>query len=465
MTTWMRATRDFVAEDGGDVVRVSAGENMGDDHPLVRKHPDAFEPEDLDRRREVLARAYNRGRTHTEEGATFRGSAGRDSAEHDSAVATEAERPRSAALRTLERHVHSGEMRTEAAETMEALVRHPQDVLGLTARYLEAVGDPDYYRAFGKLFDDPRTGHLRFSREETAAVQKVAQAEQMRGLVTGTGSAGGFALPIVIDPSIMLTSSGALNPIRQRARVISISTTEWRGVSSAGVTASYDPEASEVSDDTPTLSQPVILTEMARAFVPFSIEIGQDWSSLQTELLRLIADARDVLDATKFLTGTGTDEPAGVLTGLTTTQRVQTAAVGTFAVGDVYALKQSVPARFYPNATWAWHPNRVDTIYRMVGGNSAEPPLLPERDGPLLGKANDEWTALATATTTGTTIGLFGDFRAGYTIIDRIGLTMEIVPHLFGVNRRPTGERGAFAYWRTGAKVVVPEALRYLAVL
>lgn len=172
-----------------------------------------------------------------------------------------------------------------------------------------------------------------------------------------------------------------------------------------------------------------------------------------------------MLDATKFLTGTGVDEPAGVLTGLTVAQRVQTAAIGTFAVGDVYALKQSVPARFYPNASFAWHPNRVDTIYRFVGGNSTEPPLMPGRDGPLLGKPNDEWTSLATATATGTTIGLFGDFRAGYTIIDRLGLSLEIVAHLTGVNRRPTGERGALAYWRTGAKTVVPEALRYLAVL
>ena len=44
-------------------------------------------------------------------------------------------------------------------------------------------------------------------------------------------------------------------------------------------------------------------------------------------------------------------------------------------------------------------------------------------------------------------------------------MTFEIVPHLFGASRRPTGERGLFAYWRTGSKTVVPEALRYLETL
>ena len=52
----------------------------------------------------------------------------------------------------------------------------------------------------------------------------------------GTGSAGGFAIPFVLDPSIMLTSTGALNPVRQVARQVTISgAREWRGVASDGV--------------------------------------------------------------------------------------------------------------------------------------------------------------------------------------------------------------------------------------
>jgi hypothetical protein len=34
-----------------------------------------------------------------------------------------------------------------------------------------------------------------------------------------TGGAGGFALQFTLDPTILLSSSGALNPFRQLARV------------------------------------------------------------------------------------------------------------------------------------------------------------------------------------------------------------------------------------------------------
>ena len=57
-----------------------------------------------------------------------------------------------------------------------------------------------------------------------------------------------------------------------------------------------------------------------------------------------------------------------------------------------------------------------------------------------------------------------GDFTRGYTIVDRIGARFELVPHLLGSNRRPTGERGLFMYGRTSGGVVNLNALRSLNV-
>jgi HK97 family phage major capsid protein len=59
---------------------------------------------------------------------------------------------------------------------------------------------------------------------------------------------------------------------------------------------------------------------------------------------------------------------------------------------------------------------------------------------------------------------LYGDIAAAFTIVDRIGLSVETVGHLFGPNRRPTGQRGAFAYWRVGAVVTNTNAARALVV-
>lgn len=58
---------------------------------------------------------------------------------------------------------------------------------------------------------------------------------------------------------------------------------------------------------------------------------------------------------------------------------------------------------------------------------------------------------------------LYGDFT-NFVIVDRVGTTMELVPHLFGANQRPTGQRGALLWFRTGSDVVIPNAFRLLDV-
>lgn len=368
------------------------------------------------------------------------------------------------ALRAIERHATV--LNSAAADTLDGLVR-AKDPTGIDSRYLAAVADDAYNTAFGKIAADPTTGHLRFSPEEVEAVRRVSASMHERNMAEGVGSTGGFAVPFTLDPSVLLTSNGALNPIRQVATVITIGTREWRGVSSAGVTASYDAEAAEVSDDSPTLAQPTIVTAMGRAFVPFSIELGMDWAGIQQELTQLISDARDVLDSTMFYSGTGTDQPAGVRTGLAVAQRVQTDVAATFDVDDAYDIKGQLPARFMPNATWAAHPTKWDAIFRFTpSGSATEPQALPTRDGAFIGRPKVEWSAIPTALAAGTTQLLYGDFRAAFRIADRVGMTAELVPHLFGAAaRRPTGERGLFVYWRTGSKTIVPEALRYLETL
>ena len=58
-----------------------------------------------------------------------------------------------------------------------------------------------------------------------------------------------------------------------------------------------------------------------------------------------------------------------------------------------------------------------------------------------------------------------GDFRTGYKIVDRLGMNVEMIPHMVGTsNNLPLGVRGLYCYWRTGAGVVALNALRYLEV-
>jgi HK97 family phage major capsid protein len=371
-------------------------------------------------------------------------------------------RARDQALRTLERWSASGHLSGEATDRMNDLVLR-NDPHAQGARYVTAVGDPAYFSAFGKILADPTSGHLRFNPHEVEAVRKVTAIESERAaLAIGSGGTGGFAVPLTLDPTVNLISDGELNPVRQVARVVQTTTNIWQGVNSEGVVASYDAEAEEVSDDSPSFTQPEITCARGTAFVPFSIEIGQDWGALSQELVQLFADARDVLDSQMFLTGSGTDEPTGILTSATGT--VLTATASALAIGDIYTLRQSLPTRFAARATWAGSPKAFDQVYRFVGGGSSEPPVLPTRNGAVLGDRKIEWSTFSTATTTpGATVLAYGDFNQ-FVIADRIGMNVEIVQHMFGSALRPTGQRGLFAYWRTGSKKLTENAFRFSVI-
>jgi HK97 family phage major capsid protein len=365
---------------------------------------------------------------------------------------------------------HAGVLSARAANTLETLVRE-DDPTGEGGRYLAAVGNPAYLSAFKKLIKDPLTGHLRFTPAEVEAVRVAGAAESQRAMSIATGSAGGFAVPFILDPSVMLTSTGALNPVRDIARTVTITgAREWRGVASDGVTAGYVAEATAATDASPTLVQPAIITYQWRVFVPFSIELSQDWTAIDEELVRLASDARAVNDATQFLTGAGTSSPGGILNiggtgGLTTTQRVQTAVSATYAVGDPWLLKAQVPPRFIPTSTYAGAPGLWDRTYRFVAqGSTTEPRQFS--GGDFVGRPKVEWSTMVNTTTTGSKLLIAGDF-SGYTIVDRLGTTAEIIPHLFGAaqGNLPTGQRGIYIYGRTGAGVTMPNAFRYLEVL
>lgn len=80
----------------------------------------------------------------------------------------------------------------------------------------------------------------------------------------------------------------------------------------------------------------------------------------------------------------------------------------------------------------------------------------------LLGRGVYEMSNADGTIAAGKRLSVYGDFRSGFTIVDRWPSSLELIPHLFGENRRPTGQRGAFLYARTGSDVVVPNAFRML---
>lgn len=382
---------------------------------------------------------------------------------------------RDRALRAVEvahfAHPSADEARCRAH--VSGLVRSESDEIELTplARRILTTGHPDYRRAFGKIMSASLSGMGGFA-SLSPAEQRAVDAVRAN-MAVGSGATGGFAVPYVLDPTVIPTSNLSVNPFRAICRTEQITVNEWRGVTSAGVSAAYALEAAEATDNSPTLAQPPIVMNRAQCFIPVSIELTQDWGGLQGELASLIQDAKDDLEATKFTSGSGTNEPQGIITGATTTV-TGTGGAASFVIGDLYAMEQALGPRFRPRAQWIANRfvyNKVrqfDTaggaglwMYVNQGLNN-NVPRGGNTGAELLGYSANEDSAMLAVLTTGSKIAVLGDPRY-YVIVDRIGMDIEVIPHLFGATSRyPTGQRGFYAFWRNSAKVMDVNAFRVL---
>ena len=317
---------------------------------------------------------------------------------------------------------------------------------------------PEYEAAFFRVMRDPQSGWSEFDNAERAAWREGREIARALGLATGGGSS---MVPVSIDPSIMLSNAGSNNPLRQVARVEQIVTSAWNGVASAGATSEWVDEAVEVGDGSPTLTAPQITPKKGDSFVPFSFEWGNDASNAIGELQRILADSADLLQSTAFTLGTAATQPTGLLT-------VGTAFVvstgGTMSPTNVIAVQNALPPRFSRGASWLANIAVINLIGQYVTGNGSF--VFPEsRESPatLLHKPLHECSDMGSDTTTAAAkILVYGSFKDAFCIVDRIGSSMEIVPFLFGAARRPTGQRGALLWFRTGSGILLPNAMRML---
>jgi HK97 family phage major capsid protein len=286
-----------------------------------------------------------------------------------------------------------------------------------------------------------------------------------------TDNAGGYLAPLVVDPAVLLTSNGSTNPLRAISRVVQTISDSWNGITSAGVTAEWTAEAAEVADASPTLGSPSIPVYKGDAFVPFSFEVGMDATNFMQELGKLLLDGADQLTATAYTVGSGTGQPTGVITGVAAVggSVVSPTTVETFAAADLYKVQNALPPRFQPNASWNANLAILNTIRQFETTNgSLKFPELAQNPPQLLGRAvyeisNMDGAINATATENNYVL-LYGDFKQ-FVVVDRLGNALELVSHLFHTaNNRPSGQRGALLWFRTGSNVVVPQAFRLLNV-
>lgn len=369
---------------------------------------------------------------------------------------------RSAALKTVEADREAG-LSPEQQEQVEKLLRSSNgntDGLAIAKRLL-ITERAEYKSGFVKAM----FGYNGYTPEEARAL------DEFRAAALSPTSAGGFGVPVLIDPTIILTSQGSSNAVYNAARKVTITTDKWNGVTSAGANWSWDGEAVQVSDDAPTLAQPSVTAHKAAGFIPYSIEIGQDYPDFAGEMSRLLAEGYSELLAQALVVGSGSGQPKGIAVALNATaSEVLPTTDGAFGAVDVYALWDALPERFRTNAKWLSSTATMNSVRRFATGSSNSDAnftvnITQESVPQLFGREymTSEYMADFTGTTGQSDYLIIGDFNH-FLVAQRAGMSVELVPHIFSTNAgRPTGQRGWYAWARVGSDAIVTNAFRMLA--
>jgi len=417
---------------------------------------------ELDRIRQVSGNEDNREEPRT--GPTLVVRSNRDPLEDLDSVRSNLVRPdelRARAMNLIEddHKRQRFEFSDSAAEAATMRAQTPQ-----IGRHILLTGGQEYRDAFRTYL---QTGHA---------------PEGSFRAINLTNASGGYLLPYVLDPTIVLTNSGSSNPFRRVSRIVQTTSNAWQGVSSAGVNAALVAEAATAADAAPSdFAQIQVVPKKFAAWVLGTYEALDD-TDFGVQLPGLLSDAKDRIESSYFATGSGTNAPQGVASAMGTGSRVAPAATGTAFNGtasniDVYNLQAALPPRFRkaPGAAFMGNIvvlNKVRAI-DQYGGGSFWANFTSDTPAALLGQPIYEASDFS-STTTGTSGAsgtasitlMYGDFGQ-FIIADRVGVSMLYDPLIKGTGasaQLPQGEAGWYMFWRVGSQISTTAGFRYLTI-
>ena len=378
------------------------------------------------------------------------------------------------------RAADSDELRGQVMTAIEQIPRVTDEVRsGLTdmvdtlndpsiSRHVLATASPEYRSAFRKFLVSDGTGAM-FTEAERSAYE-FAQ-EQRTALALGSG----WQLPVTIDPTTRFTSAQTASPIRGLASQRTITTKTHHSGTMSNATFGMALEGAEVTDGSPTVADVSIDAEKAHGVLLWSFEAENDVEALEADLRTSAARGVNNLEATQFLSGTGTSpQVEGLLDGTTIT-RVSTDAATVIDADDLIDFLNAIPDEYVMSSTFMASQQTLNSFRLLESSGGANlwtslPGSAIEGARPtgLLGIPTRIHSGMNKPTgsalfTTATDYMILGDFEAGYRIVDRVGMTVEPMRLVLGGTANlPTGQRGMYMTWRFGGGILNANALRVL---
>ena len=193
-------------------------------------------------------------------------------------------------------------------------------------------------------------------------------------------------------------------------------------------------------------------------------ELADSDVAIESIIQDSFARAKSNTEELAFIAGTGhtNEQPEGMLNGTVLT-RVEGAAIDAIATDDVLNLIYAVPAQYRKNGTLLFPSTTILALRKLkdaVSGQYMWQPSLQAGQPPSFAGypvvAQEDIPAIASAVSCD--IGIFGDLKAGYRILDRQGMTVQRLLELFAT----AGLVGILVSSRVTGGVIRPDALRVL---
>jgi len=262
------------------------------------------------------------------------------------------------------------------------------------------------------------------------------------------------------------------HPIRQVARVRQTDKERvYLPVNDAYGVATWEAELATKTETTGlTYAQTTVIPQETKVLYKATQKMLEDsMFNLEAEIAYAAGRAFGNLESTAFFSGNGTTTgPEGINTNAAVeADHINTVTDNTLAFDDFIITQYTLEEPYIPTASWLL--NRT-TLGVCVGLKSATtntyllvPNLQAGQPSTILGSPVYTWSAVtACAASTGLTddqiILLYGDFRQGYTIVDRVGMTVQRLNELYAAD----GEIGFYVRARVGGAVVIPPAIQKL---
>jgi HK97 family phage major capsid protein len=284
-------------------------------------------------------------------------------------------------------------------------------------------------------------------------------------LYEGSNIAGGFAVPTLTDGVIVPLAPQEM-AMRRIARVVPTTNDIKVPIKATFGTAATKPESgsseSTFTDSDPTIGQFELASNMVGRQTSASWELLQDVSQFQAFVLDDLVLSLQMFEESKFITGSGTGEPQGVIgnTGAGVTGVTNT---GSDLLDATYDVQATLNAAYHQNASWLMARSTGVALRKaQKQANLFEPVFTRSNGQDYLHGYPISYSASMPAMAAAATPVLFGDFNAGYLIGDRggSGISLKFLDQIKALQ----GKLVLLAYRRTDGRVRRSEAIQAITL-